>query len=484
MKRQRIFTFIPLLIGLFLFTGCCQEGPDLREFRYWHTMNEQAILYSTEDLPQHPLTLPEVMQIAFRRNLDLLVREQERAVEEEVLTSARLKVLPALTIDGVLSERSNPPLFTDSSPTAEKLTKTVSARAAWGIVDFGLTYYKARQEKKRLDYLEQQHLRLRQNLILEVTSAYWKVIATKQSVQEAQCLLKEAINMRLLMQKHSENRNVSELQALKVDEQVVEAQTKISKITYEYEGARAKLLSLLGLPPSTCLDFEEVDPSPGPVCFASINHLEEMALLSRPELYQKDIEERIAADEVRINIIQMFPNASLFGMYNYDANRFLIFHHWTTIGTSATWNLLTLPQLNYSMKGAQQQKYLARANRLALSIGILTQVNLAYINYLSAVDQFKFADDAYQVKSRLVNALEKENQYGELGGIELLNERFLALEAKYTALLAFADLQSAIEQINNSIGHPLMYGSVSLEEVQSIDLLEEAIEEIDELERE
>lgn len=457
--------------------GCCRNDPDLCSLRYWHTMKEQSYLYEVGDVPSHPLTLPEVVQIALYRNLDLLVRDQERAVEEEILTSARLKVLPALTVDAVDSERSNPPLFTDSSPTSEKLTKTVSARAAWGIVDFGLTYFKARQESNRLVHLEQQHIRIRQNLILDVIGAYWKAIAAKNSVCDAEELLAEATNLRLLMHKHLDKRNLSELQALKVDEQVVEAQVKLSKMKYEFDSSLVKLKSLLGLPPSIHLDLEDAQEEDEPIAFDSIHQLEEMALLSRPELYEKDIEEKIAADEVRVNIVQMFPNATLFGMYNYDANKFLVFHHWSTLGTSATWNLLTIPQLTYGMKAAQQQKYLARVSRLALSIGVITQVNLAYINYLNAKEQYQFANDNFQIKTRLVNALEKENRVGEFGGIELLNERFLAIEAKYAAMLAFADLQAAIEQVNNSIGHPMLYGKVSLDDVLQVNECEESREE-------
>jgi outer membrane protein, multidrug efflux system len=222
-----------------------------------------------------------------------------------------------------------------------------------------------------------------------------------------------------------------------------------------------KLVALMGLPSYAPFKLARPHLCRDEVQLACIEDLEQEALLSRPELVIKDIDEKIMADEVRANIIQMFPGLTLFKSYNYDANRFLENHHWMVVGARATWNLLSIPNLAYTANVARGQKHLARFNRLSLSVGILAQVRLAYLNYLDKLSQYKLAREWSDIRTQLVDVAERERELGEFNDIDVLNFKLVAVFSKYVALKAYAALKISIEQINNSIGRPLLFGGMT-----------------------
>jgi outer membrane protein TolC len=93
--------------------------------------------------------------------------------------------------------------------------------------------------------------------------------------------------------------------------------------------------------------------------------------------------------------------------------------------------------------------------RLALSIGVLTQVNLAWIDYQNSRLEFDLIRQLAEVNHNLVEAVNLRVSVGELNAYDVLVEyKYDAILSKVEALKAYGDMRTAIEQINTSIGIP------------------------------
>jgi hypothetical protein len=96
--------------------------------------------------------------------------------------------------------------------------------------------------------------------------------------------------------------------------------------------------------------------------------------------------------------------------------------------------------------------------RLALSVAVMSQVHLAYLNYRDLLNQFKLALKSYQIRQRLADIAEKVGRGGEFHGGEVLSFKTDAILAKMNLLRVFGSLKISQGQINYAIGQPFYFG--------------------------
>ena len=269
------------------------------------------------------------------------------------------------------------------------------------------------------------------------------------------------------LQKQIEQQTISEIEGLENEERLIEMQIRLQTFQNDLFSAKAELASLLGLLPGTDFRLDEVQTNNLEKLTLDVEELEETALVNRPELFIQDLEEKVNADEIRATMLSYFPNPSFFGTYNYDRNHFLINKTWMNMGLRAAWDLLSFPRYRQSQKVAERKLSNLEKARKSLSIGILTQVRLAYLTHKNSLRQYHLANDLYSVKNRLYDAVKKGEQLGEYGGSEILRLQAESLFSKINSLTSYAEMHISLERINNAIGKPLFYSYINLEEIQN-----------------
>lgn len=452
-------------IMLCILSSCSnREASDLNKVREVHAEHDVALLTPEFQDEKVYFTLDDIINIALGRNLDLLVKQQEWAIQHERETGEALKMLPSGTASGVTSWRNKNTASVQeqngqiSSPIigSPQRVEQWDITATWNLLDFGVTYYRSRQEHDRTTSLGFQTKRQAQNLILEIYKSYWKAIAALNAINESKEILELSAIQQEAFQRQIQDRNISGLVGLKSQAQLVDIEVKLTKFTTDYETAKAELAGLMGLSPFICFELSPVDFTdviePDDIC-----ELEDIALKSRPELFVTDLDEKINADEVRISLLQMLPSPAFFAGRNWDADRFLVHHYWALTGMRASYNLLALPSRYYDYRTAKEKKCLSKLSRMALSVGVLTQVHLAYIKYYEALEGYKLLQKTANINERLYESFSKAKLYGEKSGVELIAVQMDTLVAKINALKAYADLRVAVEFLNNAIGKPRFY---------------------------
>lgn len=434
---------------------------------------DRCDMYSHAEVPSEPLTLEMIIELALEQNLEILLQEHQLNIQHELATSETLKMLPNLTYNNTLSERSNGAdtrsqnratgLLSGYSTSDSRNVKRFDMELAISLLDFGLAFYRSRQEYNRERILLQQHLRIRQNLVKSVIQAYWKTIVASHATDSAAELIAMAEERQALLQKRTARGTVGKIEGLQNEQTLIEMQMKLHAFRSEYHKARAELSSLMGLHPDTPFELKPVEMLPMDVEDFDICELEELALISRPELYEQDLESEIVADETRAAFLQMFPNVRLFTTYIHDNDFFFLNNSWWDAGIRTTFDLLRLPSSYHNYQSTKAQEQLVRETRLALSVGIITQVRLAHLSMVDAINQYELAKDLYRTKWKLLEAAKKERALGAFRSSDVHSLQVDTLFSKVNSMKAYAELQIALEQLANTIGRPLYFSRVQFQ---------------------
>ena len=473
-----------LIFLLLVFLGGCVNTKlsHLRHERFHYAEKDFQALATRTKVPDKPLALNDIIEIAICNNLDLRVKELEYAIQSERATGEKLKTLPSLTLSGEHSYRSTNTASYSINATTGEISSGVDPvtgqalppgsigssqwvnrwdlTAAYNLVDFGLSYLRARQEINRAISVRFQYERARQNLILDIFKAYWKTLAAKQTMDQAAKLTATSRKLQSNVENWVSAKMIPEISGLRSQLELVNMRARLQPIENSYQQGKTELAALMGIPDSTEFEIADVEIDLNLFELDDMELLEERALQNRPELYSSDAEHHIFKDEVRAALVEMFPNTSIFGGQNYDYDRFLINHHWFLSGARTAWNLLSLPQKWYNRKAAKERVKLSHESRMALSLGVITQVHLAYFTYLDALKSYENLDETSAINSRMLFIANKQREYGALDGIDMINFDVDALESQYNALVAYGDIQIALELLNNAMGLPLHYSKV------------------------
>lgn len=459
-----------LCVTLFttLLLTSCSEPQDVLRVRNDNLDLDIAGLYCKGDIPTHPLTLDEIICVTLDRNLDLLVKEWEYAVQFEAVTHEKLKMIPNLTYNSEFSYRNKntgsssvslDPLVPPAPPSisSEQHVSRWDFTLAWNLIDFGLSYYRSKQETNRALMKCLEYERLRQNLVADVVRNFWKAVAAKRAIDGSQGVIGRSVNQRGILEREMDQRIITKIQGLRNINQLLNIQIQLQAYEREYHLAISELSQRMGLPPCSSITIANVNSFPVCVEPCNICELEYTALRNRPELYSADAEEMIWVNEVYAEILQMMPGIQLFSGEFHNKDKFLIHHNWWQAGLRTAWNLLSIPQHWVASDIAVKREDLVRANRMALSVAVVTQVRLAYLVYYDNREQYELARQLAEVNKKMLVAAREESAQGKLNEADILRYEAEALFSDINALKAYADMSDSLEKLNNALGLPLYF---------------------------
>lgn len=450
-----------LVLAAFFFYGCQDPLVDRSEAM----KQDQALYEKLAPVLPESIGLEDAISIALTHNLEAALKAQLRQVQAEAATQAKLNLIPSLKIDANRTHRTEDRASfsrnintgeedpTNMTISSEKTSRGYTLSTAWNLLDFGITYFKARQAANQLRIMDQDYRRLRQNLALDVTRAYWRAVVARYAAGHARVIADRMKDRQAKLKQQIEEKRIPPTAGLENQKRLLLMQMKLKSFQREYRSAMIELGGLLGLKPGK--DFTLADPEVAealPVVTTDIAQLETQALSQRPELFQEDLQEKIQRDQVRIAGLRMFPNAAVFASREYDSNRFLMAHDWYTIALSTSFDLLSTPAKWADFQGEKKRTELIQKKRMILAIGILTQVHLARIDLMDARSQAILARKLYQVQDRILQTTEAKVKAGEADVSELLDKEAESLFSRIRYLTAYADAMVAKQRLENSLG--------------------------------
>jgi outer membrane protein TolC len=176
------------------------------------------------------------------------------------------------------------------------------------------------------------------------------------------------------------------------------------------------------------------------------------ALENRPELREVAYRKRINEEEAQAAILELFPSLKGYAGLNADSNDFLYNNDWISWGARASWNLIRV--FSYPRRKATiiAQDDLLDARALALTMAIITQVDVSRARYRFLRRELATSSEYYGIQRRILDQIRAGAEADTVSRQTLIREEMNTLVAEVRYDIAYADLQNAYAAIFTTIG--------------------------------
>ena len=416
---------------------------------------------------QEPITAPITLETAVARtlkyNLDYRLKQMESALALGIADYSKYDMWPKLLANAGYNARSNYSGGTSvgiedgleslrPSTSQERGYAQAGAEFSWNMLDFGVSYYRAKQNADQFLIAEERRRKLVKNMMQDVRAAYWRALGAQRLGNDAKDILARADKALGKSREAESQKIISPALALNYQRALLDATSLLNQRRQDLEFAKRELAALMSVPPGqdfTLAKAKEIKLPPAP---RNSPALEEMALLQRPELREEDFKKRITADETRKKILSFMPNFNFAAGWQGNSNEYLYNKNWSQASFGVTWNLLKLFSLPALEKQQKQQVKVDEARRTALSMAILTQLRVSVERYNLALEDYKLADNATNVDRRLADYTKASVSAKLESELEAIRTQARALLGAYQKANTYANSQIAYGRLYNTLG--------------------------------
>ncbi len=469
LRRRLLSSVVPVavLTASLLAAGCAVKPEPLTA--------EENLARVRKDLgvvlaPQEPLTkavsMDEAMARAIKYNLDERVKLMEMAVASDQLELSRYDMLPRVVAAAGYAGRNNDAgseslnLATgrrtgESTTATDRHRRTGDLAFTWNVLDFGVSYLRARQNANLVLIADERRRRVVQGIMQDVRTAYWRAVAAERLLKRLEPLETRVEGARRDARTLEALRVQAPLQALTYTRSLVETLRQLQSLRRELAASKSQLGALMGLPPGEPFEIEmpaaSVMQSP-PKLNVGTEALETYALLNRPELLEESYNQRISADETWRSLLKLLPGIDVNAALRYDSNSFLVNQRWADYGARISWNLINLVSAPATKSYAEAQEELVAFRRQALSMAVLSQVHVAMLQYRELKQEFALTAEQADLDTRIRSQYTNVGDAGQVGELGVIQSEVTALLSDLRRDLVLADLHNAYARVMVSAG--------------------------------
>lgn len=466
--------------SLLVLSGCSTLNIDsarltLPEVRATLQEDQTALTRDVEPL-NGPLTLDNAIARAIKYNADRRFRAMEQAVAQDSFEAGKYDMLPKLVASAGYRDRNND-LITRSTDSvtgepslahpyisSERQALNTEIGISWSLLDFGQSYYAARQNADRVLIAAERHRKALNNLVQDVRSAYWRVVAAqkllpqlRQTIADSEAALKDA-------RKAEDDRIRSPLEPLRYQRQLLENLRLLETIEQELSTGKIELAALANLPLTA--DYTVVEPA-NEVSSAwldqPVERMEEYALLRNPDLREGIYNARIAQQETRRALLKIFPGLSFNYGVKHSNDDYLIHKNWNEAGAQISFNLLGLLSAPAQMRLADDGVALANQRRMATQMAVLSQLHIARLQYANTIRQYERADAIAGVDSRIAQHIANQAEVQKQSALDRISQQSSAVLSQLRRYQALSNAQAAASRLQATLGmEPAIDGSANM----------------------
>lgn len=474
-------TRLSVLLGSFILTGCANmTSPALSsdEIRSQVQADRESLGKDMAPLTGQ-VTLEEAIARAIKYNAAQRLRGMEEAVAQGTADVAKFDMLPKLVAsagyryrDKDLISRSTDsvtgrPSLANPYISSDRDVTLTSLSFSWSLLDFGQSYYAARQHADRVQIAAERRRKSIHTLIQDVRIAYWRVAAAQALEAALQTTSQDADKALDDSRKVEAEKLRSPLEPLRYQRQLLENIRLLETIQQELASSRIELASLMGLPPSAiAMLLRVVEPAASNAAQwlnLPTDKLEERALQLNPDLRESLYNARIANEETKRVMLRMFPGLSFNYGLNKSSDSYLINDRWQETGLQISFNLLGLLSMPAQRQLADAGVKLADQRRLATQMAVLTQLHVARLQFANAVRQYERAQTIATVDQRISEHVSNQVQAEKLNALERVSQQTTTILSVLRRYQAQATMQAASSRLQATLGmEPVIEGSDSM----------------------
>jgi outer membrane protein TolC len=425
---------------------------------------DRAKMFVDQEAVGGPMAYSEVAARALKYNQDFRLKAMEGALSQGLLDVARWDMFPRVLLNAGYVTRSPADgsrtqtvetgfesLFHQTS--TERTRSIASAEFSWNVLDFGVSYYRARQQADQVMIAEERKRKVVQNILVDARNAYWRALGAQRLSGRIDVLLERSRKALDDARRIERQGLMPQPQVLAYQRALLDAIVLLQYRRQELELSKQELAALMNLPPGTAFTLVDAEMAPLPAAPTNVAQLEEIALNRRPELREEDYRSRITANEVRRAIVSALPGLSIDVSGRYDSNRFLLDNSWVDGGLRLGMNLFRLASIPSLMRANEAQKQVDEARRMAQAMAIMTQVRVATLRFGLTVSEYEQVSTSASVDERILGYARSAATARAEGELEVIRNEARALLSEYQRHIAYANAQAAWGRIYNSLGY-------------------------------
>ena len=466
---------LSLIVSALLLTGCASvETLPLSS----QNINSQAQSdRSQAQLDVEPITgvlsLEEAIARGLKYNLERRTRLMEEAIAFNQLDVSRYDMLPKLVASAGYHSRSEnatsraedsitgQPSLANPFISSEKTHTSSDLGLTWNLLDFGLSYYGAKQNADRALIAVERRRKAMHILIQDVRTAFWRTA----SAQKLRADVKNAITLTMDAladaRKAEDERLRSPIDSLRYQRQVLENLRQLEMVEQELSTAKIELANLINAPLAQDIRVAEPSITPNQRMLAlPVAALEEVAIARNADLREQFYNTRIASEETRKTLVRLFPNLSLNYTLKYDTDKYMVNNQWNEAGAQLSFNLLNLLSAPAQKRLAEAGVVLADQRRMATQMAILAQVHIARLQYANALQQFERADAIWSVDERINQHMANREQAQAASKLDKVSNSTTAILSLLRRYQALAQANAAASRLQATLGMEPDLGSV------------------------
>jgi len=434
------------------------------------------IVNSQKDIePLGPtIDLNEAIARGLKYNLDFKVKQYEEALATDQQSLAALEMLPKVVGTAGYYSRNNDlinysvnPQTGQSTPqtylSTDRQIWSTNFALSWNILDFGASYFNARQQGDRMMIALERRRRAMHNLVQDIRTAYLRAYSAqilegsvRDTIAESEAVLEKA-------RKAEKQKLRSPAEILKIQKTILDNIRLLEAIQQELSTARYELASYINIRPGVQYVLAKPDATflaPKQINL-SVNDMEDIAIANNAEFREQIYTARIAKDDIKKNMLRLFPGISFNVGNNYNSNTFLVNNTWRDAAVQVSWNLMNILSIPGQISAMNNADGLYDQKKTAVLMNLVTQVHIARLQYDNNYQAMQRNESLLQVDKKLndISTLKMEAEVeSRLEHVTYSTGYILSLLRKYQAL---AQLYNSEGKLRSTLGQEIVAGDIS-----------------------
>jgi len=472
-----------ILLVAVLISGCATVSPQQLtpvEIKSVAAQDRTLASAGVDDV-RGPLRLDEAIARALKYNLERRTRIMEEALAIRQFDVGAYDMLPRLVAGAGYSQRSQylttssidsvtgAPSLAHPFISSDREHWTADLGLTWSLLDFGLSYYNAKQNADRILIAAERRRKALHLLVQDVRTAFWRAASAQKLRDDLRRTIALADEALADSRTAERERIRAPLDSLRYQRQLLENVRLLESIEQDLGTARVELAHLVNAPLGRELVVEEADEGLNRrLLDTPVKEMEETAILRNADLRDQFYSAKVARDESRKILLRLFPGLSFNLDLRHDSDRFLVHQNWSDAGAQLSFSLVNLLSMPAQKKLAEAGVALADQRRMTTQMVVLAQLHVARLQYASAYQQFLRADAIYQVDermNRIIAAGERAQSQSKLDRVSSDTTTILSLLRRYQAL---ALVHAAASKLQATMGLEPEVPSVSSSSLQEL----------------
>ena len=411
------------------------------------------------------LGLNEAIARAIKYNMDYRTKMMEEAIAMGVNDLSNYDMLPKVVANAGYNYRNNDFItsakgaYTGTPSTSEPYLNsdqkysTSNLNLSWNLLDFGVSYYTAKQNADRILIASEKRRRTMHVLVQDVQTAYIRAASAQKLKADIKKTIHEA-NEALAKSKGIEDEGLqSPLETLRFEKSLLDNIKILETVDQELSTAMLELNQLVNLPANSKYELKDPDTFQAPSSFTNrtVEEFEVRALLRNADLNESIYNARVARQEVHKSLLKILPNLNFTLSPQQSSNSYWINKEWMDGSAMLSFNLWNVLTYSDTKKIARLNDELALEKRAMVQMAVVTQVYLAKMQLLSMDELYKRSSEIDAVDTRIariVSIRQKEGAASKAEEVAANASMILSRLRKYQALsqlfLASGKMQATI----------------------------------------